>query len=202
MEYKILVKKKKIYFTPNNIVFSVILICSIPTGIKYFVFKNSNYQIWDTTLVYIMVITLFGGFFYSIFINNGYRTLKGVLEGKLEFLADRIIIDDKIFDLQEIKNIELCSYDYKGKPAWFDNNLDGNKSNGTRNFLNLYLNDGKIIKTYFQQLHQNDILTEKETLIKYCNEGKMNYLNLLDVLNLTDYKEIQEFKKNNLVQFQ
>lgn len=202
MEYNILVKKKKIYFTPNNIVFSLILICSIPTGIKYFVFKNSNYQIWDTSLVYIMVITLFGGFFYSIFISNGYRTLKGILEGKLQFLPDEIIINDKIFNIQEIKKIEISSYDYLGKPAWFDNNLDGNKSNGTRNFLNLSLNDGKIIKTYFQQLHQNDILAEKEIFIKYSNEGKMHYLNLLDVLNLTDFKEIQEFKKNNLVQFQ
>ena len=202
MKYTILKKKKKIYWTPNNIVGSVILICSIPPGIKYFIFKDLNYQIWDKTLVLIMIATLFCGFIYSFFKFNGYRTLKGELEGKLEFLSDKIFIDKDVFEIPTIKKIELCSYDYKGRFAWFKGNLDGNKSNGTRNFLNIFLNDGEIVKTYFQILHQNDILDERETLIKYCNDGKMNYLNLLDNLNLTDYKEIQEFKRSNLKQFQ
>ncbi len=149
-----------------------------------------------------MIATLFCGFIYSFFKSNGYRTLKGKLEGKLEFLSDKVIIDTDVFEIQKIQKIELCSYDYKGRFAWFKGNLDSNKSNGTRNFLNIFLNDGKIVKTYFQILHQNDILEERETLIKYCNEGKMNYLNLLDNLNLTDHKEIQKFKKSNLKQFQ
>ena len=92
-----------------------------------------------------------------------------------------------------------------GKPittSIYTTNFDSNRSNGTHNELKMTLNTGENIKIKFQQEFKDQILNEKNTLIKYCNVGKLNYLNLLSILNITEHKEIQEFKKNNLIQFQ
>ena len=201
MKYKILAKNRRIYITPNNIVYSIIAICSIPLLIKYFILNNTNYETWDKTLTIIICLTFFLGVIYSFFKINGYRTLKGELKGNLEFISNAIIINEQTYFIDKIKNIEISSFDFKGRFAWFKGNLDGNKSNGTENVLKITLIDNKVIKINFEQIHENQIFSEKEALINYCNSGKMNYLNLIDTLNIKDYKEIQNFKKKNLNQF-
>ena len=163
--------------------------------------NNTNYETWDKTLTIIICLTFFLGVIYSFFKINGYRTLKGELKGNLEFISNAIIINEQTYFIDKIKNIEISSFDFKGRFAWLKGNLDGNKSNGTENVLKITLIDNKVIKINFEQIHENQIFSEKEALINYCNSGKMNYLNLIDTLNIKDYKEIQDFKKKNLNQF-
>lgn len=201
LKYRILTKNKKIYFTPNNVVYSTMLICSIPVSIKYFVLKDTNYKNWDIALVAIMGLVFILGVIFSLFKIGGYKTLKGELNGKLEFNSNEIIVDKQTYKINEIKKIEISSFDFRGRFAWFKGNLDGNKSNGTENELKITLNSNETIKINFEQIYENQILTEKESLINYCNCGKMNYINLIDNLRITDYKEIQNFKKKYLSQF-
>ena len=59
-----------------------------------------------------------------------------------------------------------------------------------------YLKFYKNLKYNFQQDFEHDILNVKDTLIEYSKQGKLHFLNLIDILNITDYNEIQEFKKN------
>lgn len=63
-------------------------------------------------------------------------------------------------------------------------------------FENHYLKFYKNFKYNFQQDFEHDILNVKDTLIEYSKQGKLHFLNLIDILNITDYNEIQEFKKN------
>ena len=177
------------------------LICSIPVSIKYFVLKNTNYENWDISLVALMGLAIILGVIFSFFKIGGYKTLKGELKGNLEFNSNEIIVDNQTYKINEIKRIEISSFDFKGRFAWFKGNLDSNKSNGTENELKIILNNNETIKINFEQIYENQILEEKESLINYCNSGKMNYINLIDNLRITDYKEIQIFKKKYLNQF-
>ena len=152
---------------------------------------------------------LIGSFGIGVFIKlvkmEMTKTLDGELIGEIEFQEDQIVINEKPYFIEDIRKIEIITIDYIGKPittSIYTTNFDSNRSNGTDNELKMTLNTGENIKIKFQQEFKDQILNEKNTLIKYCNVGKLNYLNLLSILNITEHKEIQEFKKNNLIQFQ
>ena len=71
-------------------------------------------------------------------------------------------------------------------------------SNGVDNTIKIYLTDKSKIEHNFQQKAENEIRNERSLLINYCKKGKLHYLSLLEILGITEYEEIQRFKKENL----
>jgi len=201
LNYKVLVKNKKIYFTPNNVIYSIYFICLIPLSIQYFLFKNNDFYWFDYIFFGIFFLCLIASIFFSFYNLFRFEIPEGELIGNLEFKNNEIIINSQNFPLEIIKKIELQTYDYKGRIIAYRGNLNGTKSIGARNELIITLQNNEIKKVYFQQLYKGQISEEKEFLIDYCNQGKMYYINLLDNLGITDYKEIQIFKKTFLNQF-
>ena len=205
LKYRILTKKKKIYITPNKVIWTLILFALIPLTVKIFVFQNDEKTILETILFPILIGAFGIGAFIKLVKMEMTKTLDGELIGEIEFHEDQIVINEKPYFIEDIRKIEIITIDYIGKPittSIYTTNFDSNRSNGTDNELKMTLNTGENIKIKFQQEFKNQILNEKNTLIKYCNGGKLNYLNLLSILNITEHKEIQEFKRNNLIQFQ
>jgi hypothetical protein len=205
LKYKILTKRKKIYITPNKVIWTLILFALIPLTVKIFVFQNYEKTILETILFPVLIGAFGIGAFIKLVKMEMTKTLDGELIDEIEFHEDKIVFNEKPYFIEDIRKIEIITIDYIGKPittSIYTTNFDSNRSNGTDNDLKITLNTGENIKIKFQQEFKNQILNEKNTLIKYSNLGKLNYLNLLSILNITEHKEIQEFKRNNLIQFQ
>ncbi|MCW4468424.1 hypothetical protein OGH69_05565 [Flavobacterium sp. MFBS3-15] len=123
-----------------------------------------------------------------------YQTLPGDLNGKVTFNIDDITVNDKLFELDKISKITFSLVDYKGLYIGRRGGLDGRKSQGIENTFSLYINDNEI--TYqFQLLYKGQIKEIREQLIQYHLAGKLHFLHLTDLLEITKYEEIQEFKQ-------
>ena len=173
------------------------LITTLPLFIKLNIVKSENITIFDKLLLLIMFLGFVGTIIYGISKYNKFVTLKGELNSDLEFKNDRIIINEKEYLIDVIQKIEINAFDYKGAYSGF-RNFDGTLSNGVDNKLKIYVNANEKIQINFQQNFDNEIRKEKDILINYCNAGKFNYLNLLDILGINNYEEIQKFKSEHL----
>ncbi|HRB70551.1 MAG TPA: hypothetical protein PK776_01745 [Flavobacterium sp.] len=201
MKYKVLRKTKKWYITPNTIFYGGSLICLTPTLICLAL--GFNESLWAFIPMYVALILLFVSMIIGLFKFNKYKTLKGELTSLLEFHHDGIQIDATFYTLDEIKQIRLeNTYDYKGRYVYSRGEFDGSLSNGVANLLVLNLNNGSSIPIHFQQHTEDEILREQEHFIHYCNAGKLGYLTLLNLLKISDYDQIQYFKKEYLTKFQ
>ncbi|UUC45981.1 hypothetical protein [Flavobacterium cerinum] len=197
MEYKVLRKTNKKHITFNTLFYGGILVWVLT------LFSSAIFDYID--IIWIKLLVLAELFFVmaipliSFFKFNEYKTLKGELSSLLIFHPDGIQIDSKFHELDTIKKINLeHTSDYKGRFAPERGDFDGNLSNGVANLLVLNLINGTRISLHFQQSKQDEIFQEKENLIRYCNDGKLGLLSLLDILRITDYNEIQRFKKENI----
>lgn len=197
MEYKVLRKTDKRHITFNTLFYGGLLVW------VFTLFSSSILGYID--IIWIKLLALAELFFVlaipliSFLKFNEYKTLKGELSSILIFHPDGIQIDSKFHELDTIKKINLeNTSDYKGRFAPEKGNFDGNLSNGVANLLVLNLVNGTSISLHFQQSKQDEIVQEKENLIRYCNAGKLGLLSLLDILKITDYNEIQRFKKENI----
>lgn len=194
MAYKVLRKTKKTYITPNTIFYGGSAIFFIPVVIGLALGFDDS--LWVNISFYAQLMLFFVSMIIRLFKFNKYKTLKGELTSALEFHPDGIQIDDTFYTLDEITKIKLeDTYDYKGRNVYSNGEFDGTLSNGVANLLVLNLNDGRIISIHFQQSREKEIIQEKENLIRYCNAGKLGLLTLLDILGITNYNEIQRFKK-------
>ena len=197
MKYKIITKKKKFYWTVNSVFFTIITITTLPVFIKLNILKSENVTILDKSLLSIMLVTFFVTIIIGISKFNKFVTLKGELNSDLELKNDRIIINEKEYLLNIIQKIEISAFDFKGAYSGY-RNFDGTLSNGVDNKMVIYLVDNNKIELNFQQNFENEIRNESKILIDYCNQGKLHYLNLLEILGINNYEEIQKFKSENL----
>lgn len=201
MKYKILTKSKKFYWTINSRIYTILLFTLLPVFIKLNLFKNQNVTFFDKTLFVIGISTILFGFAIRLLRFNKYKTLKGELISELEFLEDKIIIGDKQYLLEDIQKIEINAFDFKGLIIYSKGDLDGNLSNGVDNLLKIYLANQNKIEINFQQIVKNEIRNDQVNLISYCNQNKLHYLNLLQIMGINNYYEIQKFKKEKLINY-
>jgi len=197
LKYKIITKKKKFYWTVNSVFFTIITITTLPVFIKLNILKSENVTILDKSLLSIMLVTFFVTIIIGISKFNKFVTLKGELNSDLELKNDKIIINEKEYLLNIIQKIEISAFDFKGAYSGY-RNFDGTLSNGVDNKMVIYLVDNNKIELNFQQNFENEIRNESKILIDYCNQGKLHYLNLLEILGINNYEEIQKFKSENL----
>ena len=134
--------------------------------------------------------------FYGMF---NYESLNGEFKGFLEFNDQGISVDGKIYEVGNIKNIEINNEDYKGKLKLksrldFDNAL----SNGVDNFIRFTIDNlDNYVEVYFQQNEKFELKKAEDFLVKYFQSGKIGFLKLLEILGIVDYHEIQNFKKKH-----
>ena len=184
------------------------LLCFLPFAIQTIIFgddENKRILVFDVIFMFGTFGFLFSALGNSLIKINKFEYIQGEFKGELEFGYDEIIMADKAINLDEISKINLTAFDYKGwwTYASFRANIgDAYKSNGTGNILEVILKNGEIIKINFEQQFDGEIRNDINALINYCNNGKLYYITIIDILGLTDYKEIQEFKKMHLKQFQ
>lgn len=198
LSYKIFTKTPKKHLTLENI-FSGVITSLIIFG--YFLNLNNyfvNIVFFSLFLVILIFIPLV--FLASIFNSFRFEMLNGTLNQSLKFTLEGIIISEKLFHLNSINKIEIDSFDYKGRSINHKRAFKAKKSLGTRNKLKIVFNNKTTLEVFFQQITKNEIFKDKFILIEYCNLDKIHYLNLLDILKISDYDEIQIFKNKYLKQ--
>lgn len=151
-----------------------------------------NFSYWTTILSILWCISFITYLISRLFL----RELEfGNYEGKLILKPESIVVNKEEYKIDEIKSIEINAFDIKDH---FQSSLlefQRKLSNGLDNSITLNLKEGKNIKTYFLQTKSNKIQLFKNELINYYKLGKISWLHLIDILEITDYDKIQEFKK-------
>lgn len=114
---------------------------------------------------------------------------KFVEDGEIHFYDDRIVINKKIFYLDQINTIDIFQFDdYVGKMS------KDVASQGVDNVIRIHLRDRQTLISNFQQLHRYQIRDIRDQLIAYYKAGKFDFDNLTMILGLENYNAIQNFK--------
>jgi|SRR5690554_248863 len=196
--FKIYHKKKGIYWTNTLIVYAIIVPCLLILLIKND-FSGVGDSVFDSMLILIILAT----FIYAITIGfiglARYEPIKGYLRGFLVLNLNVIHVDYKIYNLNDIKKIEFSNSDYKGRMKYRSSgSIEPIISQGVENKIIISMNSGEVEKYYFQQLNENDLSKARKQLIYYHQKGKIHFLHLIDILNITDFDHIKKIKQEIL----
>ena len=131
--------------------------------------------------------------FFNLFSTEKPR---GTYNRDLLLEKNQITIHKSIFKISEIKKIEFSFYgDRKGKYKYYNTDFEPSLSHGLDNKLKLHLKNGKKVATSFLQENHRSLKQHPELLIHYHKIGILHWLNLIDILEISDYDKIQKFKK-------
>ena len=135
--------------------------------------------------------------FSSFIIFTFYRWFKvepytGKFTGILTFTEDGIHFHEQYFSYEDIKAIDFIMGDYFKKKEVFL--LDYGLSNGTKNFVIIKFLDYSL-KLNFQLQYKSQNKRLEPLLIHLHKLNKISTLKVLSILDITNYKEIQNFRK-------
>ncbi len=139
-------------------------------------------------IVYVSILR-----FFNLFSSEKPR---GKYNRDLVLNQDQITIHKSTFKISEINKIEFSFYgDRKGKYKYYNTDFEPAISHGLDNRIKLHLKSGKKIATSFLQENNRSLKKHPELLIHYHKIGVLHWLNLIDILEISDYDKIQKFKK-------
>jgi hypothetical protein len=196
VEFKIFNKVDKLYIGRSFIIntLALLFICPVLVGA---IFKDINIITnFAAELGIIACLLVLSGLFIKLFLQTKYEKLKGFIEGTIEFHNDKIKVKETEYEIENIKKIEIYSGDYRGK--WKSTNkseYNNALSNGVNNALRIIMDNTKEnVVIYFEQTQKSEIKIAEKQLINYYKARKIHWLHLLEILEINDYDEIQQFK--------
>jgi|SRR5690606_12027504 len=162
-------------------------------------FLNDKLNVLDSANVFLKIVALasLALIFYDIYKSyNKTEPLNGIITGAFELFPDKIILNNQIIFITDVANLNINLTDYNGKRfdgltnTWFPS-----LSNGFGNIVSIYLKTTEKIETHFEQKYEGEfVMKNKDILTSYHKNGKLSFHNLLDILEIEDYDEIQAFK--------
>lgn len=195
-QFKIFHKESKFYLSTDKIFWYLFMILFTSPLIELMIFGEENISDFSSISMFLVVGLMFLIPILRLYKMNKCKRLGGIIDGILTFDFEEIKIDKLVVKLTDIKKIETSFHDYEGRKLGYSfYDFDGDLSNGVDNCLILHKNDGSQINTFFFQQIGNESKKIKKYLIHYHLQGKIHFLHLIDLLGITDYDEIQEFKK-------
>lgn len=201
MKFEVYIKSEKFYWTNNKIIYSIIFFCFAVVLI------NNGTGIIKRNLINNISMSIVGLAFIAGFILKfrGFtqiEPLRGKLDGYLIFDKNFIQIQDKIFPLESIHKIKISNDDYYGKISRISGgNFGPTLSNGTNNFLVIFLESYETKQYQFEIRNSNDFQEIRETLIDYHLKDKIEFWELAQVLGEKSTSETlaltEEIKKRD-----
>lgn len=182
-------KKLRIY-TPNN-TFKVDkrLLCLIllwSSAILIYSTK-SQFPSNEENLELLGFVFVMIAFLYSLYfmISNFFicETTNGEYTGYLIIDSDKITCNLDVYQIYEIEKIGILSIYFRGK---FNGNIQAlkrKKSNGVKNYIEIYKKDGEYKKYFFLQTKTENIgmfSDELRTYYRFGKLGEQNYKNIID----------------------
>jgi hypothetical protein len=187
-------KSDKFYWSNNRIIYPIILTCltiQLITNKGSIIEKNSLNNI----LLGIMFFAFISGMILRLIGIPKTEPLQGDIDGFLTFDMNSIQIDNEVFSLEMIKNIEISNDDYYGKLlAISKGNLNSPRSNGVDNYLKIKLYSGEMKMCNYELYNSADFQKIRRELINYHLNGKIGFENLANVLGEKNRNEIKELK--------
>lgn len=167
----------------------------IPVMFEIYVLKRgSDVTLFSSAFAFVTPITFGISMLFTISNHTRKEVLRGIIGGSICFNQDEITVNDHKYLLSELRKINIYMNDYEGRLDSNYKTFNGRISRGVSNSVILYLNNGIQKTFYFQQSGKHDNKLIHEELIHYYLMGKLHWLNLIDVLGISDYDEIQRFK--------
>lgn len=197
--FKIYVPVKKFYFTPNKIIYFLAGFGFLPMAFELFILKHESSEVskFSTGCFGVCVIAVFGGVIVRAIYASKQKLLQGKIEGDIAFNTDFITINTDEYLLEGIEKISFTHFnDYLGKKQSDKSYYNDGVSNGVENAVIVTLKNRKDISCHFQQQYRYQLREMRPVLVHYHNEGKLHFLNLIDILGIQDYNAIQIFKKS------
>ena len=194
--FKTYKKSKTIRFTFGDLILITILVCLAILWLNG-EFRNSYseqieefFRILGFALLAVLIFTFIRS-------HSKKERINGEFTGPLELFSDKIIIGERTILLPEINNIRAEINDFDEKKLFILYMTPYPKiSNGYNNILEIDLIGKEKIIIHFQQKYENEFSRiNKDLLIEYYKKSKISFLNLIDILEINDYEEIQKFKK-------
>ncbi|WNW02757.1 hypothetical protein RRF68_04940 [Tenacibaculum sp. HL-MS23] len=152
-----------------------------------------NFKGFETGILILGTIYTIGLLISTFF---RYEREIGKYCGRISFYENHINIENKDYDLGEIQKLEFFStFDIKGDFTNYLLDFTPHLSNGLNNSFILTLKNGNKIEYNFLQTKSEQLKYYKDVLTNYHKNGIISCLELLNILKIEDYNEIQKFKK-------
>ena len=168
------------------------------SALLFFLGYLSQYHGVDFNGWFNIILILWFLYGVALVISNFFRyeAENGKYNGYLEFHHSNIRLNNQTYDLPEILNLDFQqTSDVRGKFVNAMLEFTPHLSNGLDNKLVITFKDGKVLKYHFLQTETEQVKHFKELLVHYYLNGLIRWLQLIEVLEIEDYSEIQKFKK-------
>jgi hypothetical protein len=177
-------EKKRFRPTPNTIVYGLWFLT-----IGFFWLLDGVLPIIKEVRTYVACGIVLISLYYLITAFFTYEPLKGVLKGKIIFNNEAIIVNEKVYDLKNIKGLDFGFINYYGELSTsFRGNFNPLISQGVNNFIKFTDGNNQSVQVYFRIQGKHG----SQALYPFINEavkcGAMTYyraIDLIDVENVT-----------------
>lgn len=182
-------KKLQIYNPKNSFEIDKSLLIALFLWLLLFVlnFAKSIFPTYKEDLDLLVVFLAIIAFSYSLyFITSNFfkhEIANGEFSGFLVIDSEKITCDLDVYTIYDIEKISILSDYFRGK---FNGNIrawERKKSNGVKNYIEIYKKDGAYKKYFFLQTETEDIRIFSDELRTYYRFGKLgeqNYKNVVD----------------------
>ncbi len=192
LSLRIFKKEKGLNISTENL---VLIVLSLLLFLIVFLEQEYEFAIYGLKIFVIITWLLY---FLGLIMSNLTRHEKINMEyvGHLTLFEDKVNINENSFELLLVSKITFDhTQDIKGKFNFYGSIFSPCLSNGIDNMVTLKLTDGTKKEYNFFQTSTYQLKHFKELLIAYHKKGKISWFNLLDILEITEYEEIQNFKQ-------
>lgn len=172
--------KKKFQLTPNLIVYILWFLAIgffwLLDGVFSIIIEIRAYVAWGVFLI---------SLYYLITSFFKYEPLKGVIKGKIIFNNDAIIVNEKVYELKNIRDIDFGFINFYGElSAGWRGNFNPLLSQGVNNFIQFIDSDNHPVQVYFKIQGKHG----SQALYPFINEavklGAMTYYRAIDLIDV------------------
>ncbi|KAA5549503.1 hypothetical protein [Adhaeribacter rhizoryzae] len=161
-------------FYPNRtfIIYSAVVLLLFLSFILQELGFDHNTVIFDT-VVYLALFCFISGNILKLISIGKCKPLYGKLNGEIIFEKGSIKIQGEIIPIDEVQKIEFEGTDWLGLYEQNRFSFENGLSNGTKNWLIVYLNDSSQRRIRFQKYEACQLIRFKEVLLDYYANGKI-----------------------------
>ena len=167
--FKIYKKPQKYVWTRSRVIFISFAIVFLIFIIKVGFIGKTDSDIIEKIFGYLSITLMVAGLINSFF----REQLKGTLDGLLKFENDGITIEERKFQLDDIRLIKIQITDYAGKQISTIPMIWEMYSSGVQNKVVIILNTGEVQTCYFQLQGENHLMRASDEVYAYYSAGKM-----------------------------
>jgi hypothetical protein len=179
-------EKKRFRLTPNFIVYSLWF------SALGFLWALDGIPAIKEVRGYVACVLVLISLYYLITAFFKYEPLRGILKGRLIFEGNAIVINDKTYELKDIKNIDFGFVNYYGELSTsFRGNFNPLISQGVNNFIKFTDGNNQPVQVYFRIQGKHG----SKALYPFINDavkfGAMTYYRAIDLIDVENVQKQQ-----------